>query len=102
MIRSNSVKEELQSKPDDSEETVKAQAALEERVTKLYSGIIEFQAQAVCYSFCNSGSQILHDIVKADDWKGLLEQINQWEKDCWDLINRINSDRSKNRSNRQV
>ena len=102
MILSNSVGGELQRKLGDLEHTGQVQAKLKEQVIKLYSGVIEFQAQAVCYFFCNSGSQILHDIVKADDWKGLLEQINQWEKDCWDLINRINSDRSKIRSNRQV
>jgi hypothetical protein len=102
MIRSNSVGEELQRRPGDFNETGQAQAELKERVIKLYSGIIEFQAQAVCYFFRKSGGQILHDIIKADDWKGLLELINQSEKDCWDLINRINSDRSKKRSNRQV
>ena len=93
---------ELQRKLGDLEHTGQVQAKLKEQVIKLYSGVIEFQAQAVCYFFRNYGGQILHDIVRAEDWTGLLGQINQSEKDCWDLINRINSDRSKNRSNKQV
>jgi hypothetical protein len=47
MIRSNSVGGELQRKLGDLEHTVQAQAELKERVIKLYSGVIEFQAQAV-------------------------------------------------------
>ena len=75
---------ELQRKLGDLEPTVHAQAELKERVIKLYSGVIEFQAQAVCYFFRNYGGQILHDTVRAEDWTGLLGQINQSEKDCCD------------------
>jgi hypothetical protein len=67
MIRSNSVEEELQRRPRDFNKTGQAQAELKERMIKLYSGIIEFQAQAVYYFFRKSGGQILHDIIKADD-----------------------------------
>jgi N-terminal domain of NWD NACHT-NTPase len=102
MIRSNSVGEELQHKPGDLEHTVQVQAKLKEQVIKLYSGVIEFQAQAVCYYFHDWGIRTVQNIVKAKDWPGLLDQINQSEKECWDLINRINSDRSKNRSSKQV
>ena len=94
--------QELAWKPDDSLEILETQNELRERIIKLYTLIIKFQIQAAC-SFCRADiNQRLRDTVKLDDWKGVIDDIIQSEKNCWDLINKINADRSKCRSDRQV
>jgi hypothetical protein len=102
MLRSNSVGHELAWKPGDSLEIHKTQSELRGRIIKLYTLIIKFQIQAAC-SFCrNDVNQALRDTVKIDDWKGILDPTIQCEKICWELINKINADRSKHRSDKQV
>ena len=102
MLRSNSVGQELAWKPDDSPEIQETQNELRERIIQLYTLIIKFQIQAAC-SLCRADiNQKLRDTVKLDDWKGIIDDIIQSEKNCWDLINKINADRSKYRSDRQV
>jgi hypothetical protein len=102
MLRSNSVGQELARKPDDPPETQKTQNKLRERIVKLYTLIIKFQIEAA-YSLCRTDiNQKLRDTVRLDDWKGIIDDIVQSEKNCWDLINKINADRSKYRSDRQV
>jgi hypothetical protein len=102
MLRSNSVGQELAWKPDDSPEIQETQNELRERIVQLYTLIIKFQIQAAC-SLCRADiNQVLKDTVKLDAWKGITDDIIKSEKNCWDLINKINADRSKCRSDRQV
>jgi hypothetical protein len=96
MLRSNSVGNELERKPEDSQEIEDIQGKLRERIINLYTLIIKFQIEAA-YSFC---SNIVMQGFK--DWKGTLDPIIQSEKYCWDLINKINADRMKRRLDRQV
>src|SRR5271156_6778064 len=100
MLRSNSVGQELAWKPDDSPEIQETQNELRERIIQLYTLIIKFQIQAAC-SLCRADiKQGFRDTMKLDDWKGI--DIIKSEKNCWVLINKINADRSKYRSDRQV
>jgi archaellum biogenesis ATPase FlaH len=102
MLRSNSVGHELVRKAGDSLEIQETQSELRVRIIKLYTSIVKFQIQAAC-SLCRSAAnQGFRDTVKIDDWKGILDPIIQCEKNCWDLINKVNADRSKHRSDKQV
>jgi hypothetical protein len=100
-IRFNSIEQVLQPKPSDTPETLEVQSELASRVVLLFSGIIEYQARAVYY-FVHNRARLFRDLVKADDWAGLLEQINQSEIDCSGLVKRIREDRLESRFARQV
>lgn len=100
-IRFNLIEQVLQPKPSDTSETLRVQSELASRVVLLFSGIIEYQARAVCY-FVHHGARLFRNLVKADDWAGLLEAINQAKIDCSGLVERIREDRSEARFARQV
>jgi hypothetical protein len=101
-VEFNSAEQELQPKPFDSHETSQVQSELASRVVVLFRDIIEYQARAVYYFFHGGGARLLRDVVKADDWGGLLKQIHRSKTICSDLVARIRSDRSESRLGRQV
>ena len=98
----NAVEKELLRKPSDSSETREVQSELELQVVRLFSVLIEYQAKAVRYYVHNSGTQVLQDICNTNDWKNMLEQINEAKASCEELIARIKEDRYQGISDRQV
>lgn len=102
VVKFNSVEKELLRKPSDSPQTREVQSELELQVVKLFSVIIEYQAKAVRYYVHSSGTQVLRDIFYTDDWKNMLEQINEAKASCGELISRIKEDRYQGLSERQV
>jgi hypothetical protein len=42
---------------------------------KLYSQILEFEAQLVCYFSTNKVEQTVRDMIKYDSWDGIVENI---------------------------
>lgn len=100
-IRFNSIEQILQPKRSDTSETRGVQSQLASRVVLLFSSIIEYQARAVYY-FIHHGAHVFRDMFKADDWAGLLKQINQSEIECSGLVKRIREDRSESQLARQV
>jgi hypothetical protein len=101
-VEFNSADHELQPKPFDSHETLQVLSELEKWVVGLFRDIIEYQARAVCYFFHRSGARLIRDVVKVDDWGGLLEQIQRSKAICSGLVARIRSDRSESRLGKQV
>ena len=101
-VEFNSADQELQPKPFDSHETLQVQSELATRIVGLFRDIIEYQARAVCYYFHRGGARLLRDFVKADDWGGLLEQIQRSKAICSGLVARIRSDRSESRLGKRV
>jgi len=102
VVKFNSVEKELLRKPSDSPETREVQSELELQVVKLFSVIIEYQAKAVLYYVHSSGAQVLRDVFNTNDWKNMLEQINEAKASCGELMARIKEERYQGQSNRQV
>ena len=102
VVKFNSVEKELLRKPSDFAETKEVQSELELQVVKLFSVIIEYQAKAVRYYVHSSGAQVLRDVFNTDDWKNMLQQINETKASCGELMARIKEDRYRGRSERQV
>jgi hypothetical protein len=44
---------------------------------KLYSQILEFEAQLVCYFSLNKVEQTVRDMIKYDSWDGMVENIKK-------------------------
>jgi hypothetical protein len=44
---------------------------------KLYSQILEFEAQLVCYFSANKVEQTVRDMIKYDSWDGMVENIQK-------------------------
>jgi hypothetical protein len=44
---------------------------------KLYSQILEFEAQLVCYFSFNKVEQTVRDMIKYDSWDGMVENIQK-------------------------
>jgi len=44
---------------------------------KLYSQILEFEAQLVCYFSLNKVEQTVRDMIKYDSWDGMVENIQK-------------------------
>lgn len=44
---------------------------------KLYSQILEFEAQLVCYFSLNKVEQTVRDMIKYDSWDGMVKNIQQ-------------------------
>ncbi|RMZ89615.1 hypothetical protein DV736_g3159, partial [Chaetothyriales sp. CBS 134916] len=101
LLRSNSVGHELGWKAGDSAEIQETQNDLRKRIIELYILIMKFQINAAYHLCRHSGSQRLRGVFKVDSWTVYLNDIDQSEKFCWELINKINSDRSKSRADRE-
>jgi len=56
-----------------------------------YTRILELQAKAACYFDRSTPSRILLNIVKADDWAGLLKQIEKLDTQCRELQHNYDS-----------
>jgi hypothetical protein len=67
----------------DSKAETKTQAllaltdAFRDKRINLYSQILEFEAQLVCYFSTNKVGQILRDSIKYDSWNGKVEKIQK-------------------------
>ena len=61
---------------------------LEEALITLYYHILEFEARAVCQFNRNTASQAGRNIVKADGWQDILNEIEKSETTC-NILTRI-------------
>ena len=102
IVKFNSIEKELLQQPSDFTETREVQSELELQVVKLFSVIIEYQAKALRYNVHSSGAQVLRDVFNTNDWKNMLEQINEAKASCEVLVARIKDDRYQGISDRQV
>ena len=102
VVKFNSVEKELLRKPSDSPETIQVQSELELQVVQLFSLIIEYQAKAVRYDVHSGGAQVFRDLFNTDDWKTMLQKIDEAKASCEELIARIKEDRHQGQSDRQV
>jgi hypothetical protein len=59
--------------------------AFEEKLTDLYSNILEFQVRAVCQSSRHVLHQYSRDVFKADGWAKLFKDIKDLDSDCKDI-----------------
>jgi hypothetical protein len=65
--------------------------AFEEKLTELYSYILELQARAACQFVRNIVIQIARDTFKIDGWEDLRARMEAAEKDCQAFTNILNS-----------
>ncbi|MCJ1243178.1 hypothetical protein MMC30_000375 [Trapelia coarctata] len=72
-------------------ETASLKDEIEVVVIQLYTRILEFQAKAACYFDRSTPSRILLNILKADDWAGLLKQIEKLDTQCRELQHNYDS-----------
>ena len=54
----------------------------ENAVIKLYYRILEFQARLISHLWKGPMTRLARNTVKADDWKGLLDQIDKRNAEC--------------------
>jgi hypothetical protein len=59
--------------------------AFEEKLTDLYSNILEFQVRAVCQWSRHALHQYSRDVFKADGWAKLFKDIKDLDSDCKDI-----------------
>jgi ankyrin repeat protein len=64
---------------------------LEDAVIKLYAYILEFEARAACQFSRNTVFQTARNVIKADDWEGVLGKIEELEIACEKLTLRIDA-----------
>ena len=55
-------------------------------IVSLYRNILEYQAKATCYYSLNTGKRTLINIVKRDDWPGMVEKIKDGNRECRDIM----------------
>lgn len=67
--------------------------AFEEKLTELYSHILEFQARGACQFVRNIVVQIARDTFKVDGWEDLRTKMEASEKDCQAFTNILDSQR---------
>lgn len=60
-------------------------------ITKLYSKILQYEAQVVCYFVRPKVFQYGRDIIKVDDWTVLLADIKKIDNECKDVYSVIGS-----------
>jgi gas vesicle protein len=59
--------------------------AFEEKLTDLYSNILEFQVRAVCQWSRHALHQYSRDVFKADGWAKLFKDIKDLDSNCKDI-----------------
>ncbi|KAM7196453.1 hypothetical protein V8F33_006170 [Rhypophila sp. PSN 637] len=57
-----------------------------ERLVRLYSYMIEYQARVVCHLSKAQLSRAWHDATSSNDWTGMITKIETLDKRCRDLI----------------
>src|SRR5271168_5417275 len=66
----------------------------EDKITQLYSRILEYQARAVCQLSSNPVAQYLRDVFKVYDWKEMLVKIQNLDLSCTHLAGAMDADRA--------
>ena len=74
---------------------------VDEKLVKLYSNILQFQAQAASQFDHNSFIRALRNGAKLDDWQALLDNIDASDHECLKLMGVLGLD-SSDRSFSQV
>jgi hypothetical protein len=74
---------------------------VDEKLVKLYSNILQFQAQAASQFDHNSFIRALRNGAKLDDWQALLDNIDASDYECLKLMGVLGLD-SSDRSFSQV
>lgn len=62
-----------------------------EAVIKLYYNILEYQAKAICHFVSKTGYRMLRNMLKIDDWSGLLATVKSSEISCRRFIHIFDS-----------
>jgi hypothetical protein len=66
-------------------EAMRRSKDFEDSILRLYCKILEFEATAACYFARNTVILTLRNIIKLDDWLGLLLAIDKCDKECKDF-----------------
>jgi ankyrin repeat protein len=66
----------------------------EDKVTQLYSRILEYQARAVCQFSSNLADRYLKNVFKVNDWKKMLVKIQTLDSSCNHLAGAMDADRA--------
>ena len=72
--------------------------SFENAVIKVYIHILEFQARVVSHLWKGSLRQVARNTVKADDWRGRLDDIEKADAECLlftDLLDKKKEDRTR-------
>ena len=67
---------------------------VDEKLVKLYSNILQFQAQAASQFDHNSFIRALRNGAKLDDWQALLDNIDASDHECLKLMGVLGLDSS--------
>jgi hypothetical protein len=62
---------------------------VDEKLVKLYSNILQFQAQAASQFDHNTFIRALRNGAKLEDWQGLLDKIYAAENECMKFLNLV-------------
>ena len=81
-------------------EQVTLREDLETSVTNLYSHILEYEARAACQFNRNTAIQIARNIVEADNWQTILQDIKLSETACDKLLVVIDAQDQRARTKR--
>ena len=65
---------------------------LQDNIVKLYSKILQYQAEVICQIFRHGITQWGRDVLKIDRWDTLLLEIQAKDKTCKDLFSALDSD----------
>ena len=63
----------------------------EKRLVDLYAGILEYQVAAACHCKRSTFSRFLRALPKVDDWNAMLQNIDNKDRACKDLVSVFDS-----------
>ena len=63
----------------------------EKRLVDLYAGILEYQVAAACHCKRSTFSRFLRGLPKVDDWNAMLQNIDNKDRACKDLVSVFDS-----------
>ncbi|KAF4250500.1 hypothetical protein CNMCM8980_000868 [Aspergillus fumigatiaffinis] len=66
---------------------------LETAFLKLYTGVLEFQARAVCHLTKHSVTRAFKDMFEVDSWGAMTDAIKESEASCRNFIRVVDSDK---------
>ncbi|GKZ38373.1 hypothetical protein AbraIFM66950_010530 [Aspergillus brasiliensis] len=66
---------------------------LEAAFLKLYTGVLEFQARAICHLTKHSVTRAFKDIFEVDSWEKMVDAIKESESTCRNFIRVIDSEK---------
>ncbi|KAG8527393.1 uncharacterized protein KY384_007545 [Bacidia gigantensis] len=60
-------------------------------ITRLYGLVLEYEARAACQLVKNTGTQLIRNMVIADDWQTIIERLKTLNQTCEELRQTIDS-----------